>query len=217
MVILDLDIVKERVVFPKGGGKPKISSKGRSLSLKPHPKTEREKIKEALEKQETKETFSSQRASSESIEVEEKGEEISSNEGEEGSMEGEGAGGEGEGAGGGDVVGEAKGIEGGIGEYKGIFEADKLDRPLKIISFSPPKYPKDAKENGISGIVKVRLLINREGLVESIEVIEENPKGFGFKEEVLKVVKDYRFEKPTILGRPVSVYCILPLRFSLED
>lgn len=100
---------------------------------------------------------------------------------------------------------------------KEIFEATSLDAPLSIISYIPPKYPTRAKKQEIEGIVKIRLLINPEGGVENVEIIEENPKGFGFKDEVLKVVKHYKFSQPLVLKKPVFVYYVLPLRFSLED
>lgn len=98
-----------------------------------------------------------------------------------------------------------------------IVEATSLDSPLKIISYTMPKYPVKAKESQIEGIVKIRLLINPEGGVENVEIIEENPKGFGFKDEALKVVKHYKFSQPLALKKPVFVYYILPLRFSLEE
>jgi|GEM_PF-6070536 len=102
-------------------------------------------------------------------------------------------------------------------EKEEVFEASRLDYPLKIISYIKPEYPKSARENGIEGIVKIRLLINKDGIVEDAEIIDENPKGFGFSKEALKVVKNYRFTQPMVLKRPVSVYYILPLRFSLEN
>ncbi|MEW6103936.1 MAG: TonB family protein [bacterium] len=102
-------------------------------------------------------------------------------------------------------------------EKPGIFEPGSLDAPLKLISYTQPKYPDAAKENGINGIVKLKLLINPDGMVDKVEIIEENPKNFGFAKEALKVVKGYRFTRPMVLENPVFVHYILPLRFSLED
>ncbi|HAW49616.1 TPA: hypothetical protein DCX16_01495 [bacterium] len=98
-----------------------------------------------------------------------------------------------------------------------VYEVGSLDNPLKTISFVLPKYPSLAKKMEVEGRVKLKLLVNPNGEVDSIEVIEETPKGFGFREEALKAAKKYRFTKPTVFGKGVYVHYILPLRFLLEE
>ncbi len=97
-----------------------------------------------------------------------------------------------------------------------IFEAHNLDAPLKLISYKHPPYPDKARSVGIEGRVVVKLLISPTGIVKKAEVLTEEPKGFGFSRSVLDVIFDYQFSEPNVMGDSVWVYCILPLRFSLE-
>ncbi len=121
--------------------------------------------------------------------------------------------------------GEGEGISlGGIGtgtepyvESDTIFSIQDLDYPVECLSYIPPEYPINARRIGIEGKVLVKLLINSAGKAESAEIIKEEPKKFGFGEAVMKVVYRYRFTPPVSRNREVSVYYLLPIRFSLEE
>ena len=79
------------------------------------------------------------------------------------------------------------------------------------------KYPPAAKENGISGRVNVRFVVNEDGSVSGVEVAGNRRLGGGLEEEAVRVVKSmppWKAGKQN--GRPVKVYYTLPVMFRLE-
>lgn len=81
------------------------------------------------------------------------------------------------------------------------------------------EYPGIARENNIEGTVVIRFVVNREGLIESAEVVREIGGGCG--EEALRVVKlmnemPQRWSPGKQRGRPVKVYFTLPVKFILK-
>lgn len=82
------------------------------------------------------------------------------------------------------------------------------------------KYPKDAKEAGIEGVVAVRFIINKEGTIEKPKLVKSI--GYGCDEAVLEVLEKMKTEvgawTPGQMndGKKVSVYFTLPVAFRLE-
>lgn len=79
-----------------------------------------------------------------------------------------------------------------------------------------PRYPQRAKLRKIEGYVVVRLEINARGGVDSVEVIEAEPKGV-FEREVIKAAWRYRFKAKLVDGKPVPQVATLPFEFNLEN
>lgn len=95
-----------------------------------------------------------------------------------------------------------------------VYDISELDRPLRLLKYELPAYPLLAQKRGIEATLVLRLLINEMGLVERIELLESNVGDeFGFLDEAKKVIKDWRFSKPMIKGKGVSVFYVFPLRF----
>ncbi|MBA3900026.1 MAG: energy transducer TonB [Bacteroidetes bacterium] len=81
---------------------------------------------------------------------------------------------------------------------------------------SKMKYPNDAKENGISGVVYVKFVISADGVVRDSEIA----RGVHslLDEEALRVVRLMPTWKPgTQRGKPVNVQYMLPIRFTLTE
>jgi protein TonB len=90
-----------------------------------------------------------------------------------------------------------------------------VDYSIKLLSYIEPEYPEPARRLGIEGKVVLKLLIDQEGKVEEVvEIVSEEPKGFGFKDAVMKVIYKYKFTKPKAKR---VVYYLLPIRFTLEE
>jgi len=89
-------------------------------------------------------------------------------------------------------------------------EADLLNYLAKNI-----KYPQMAKESGISGIVYVTFVVNKQGKVDKVKVLRGI--GGGCDKEAVRVVKGMPDWKPgKQRGKPVSVQYNLPVRFVLR-
>ncbi|MEN6467192.1 MAG: energy transducer TonB [Syntrophaceae bacterium] len=77
-----------------------------------------------------------------------------------------------------------------------------------------PLYPPLAKRMGKEGRVVLRLLIDRHGRLQNIEVLETD--GFGFQEAAIAAVRKSTFRPARRNGETVSAKAILPIRFRLN-
>lgn len=80
------------------------------------------------------------------------------------------------------------------------------------------KYPAEARENGIEGIVELRYAISDKGKFEDIEIIKDIGGGCG--DAVRDVLLDLQYKAlftPAIYqGKPVKIFKIFSVRFILE-
>ncbi|WP_343303830.1 energy transducer TonB [Chitinophaga niabensis] len=78
-------------------------------------------------------------------------------------------------------------------------------------------YPSVASDNGISGTVFVKFVVDKNGEINNV-TIEGAKKGGGLEEEAMRVVKKMPKWKPGKQnGETVAVYFNLPIRFTLAD
>ena len=99
-----------------------------------------------------------------------------------------------------------------------IYDISELDNSLRLLAYELPAYPHLARKTGVLAILVLRLLVNEEGLVEEIKLLESNVASeLGFFKEAEKVIKDWRFSKPRINGEKVSVFYVFPLKFVAEN
>jgi len=79
------------------------------------------------------------------------------------------------------------------------------------------RYPPAARENGISGKVGVRFLIDENGHVSDPELVSKRRLGAGLDQEAIRVVKSMPAWQPgTYKGKPVRVVYTLSIQFTLE-
>ena len=102
------------------------------------------------------------------------------------------------------------------GSASGTVDAGDLDGALIPISRKPPVYPAEARRREIEGAVRVRIIVDERGRVESAEVVWARPEGV-FEKNALACAKEWRFQAPRKNGRPVRARAESTLRFSLED
>lgn len=90
----------------------------------------------------------------------------------------------------------------------GIFTATSQDGiEYEILKEIDPQYPIKAKKIGYNGvgIVKVKFLVDIDGTVKKIEFISGESR-FGFREEVEKVLKKWKFKPIIYKGKVIKVY-----------
>ena len=76
-------------------------------------------------------------------------------------------------------------------------------------------YPQNARENGIEGIVKIKIKITDNGQVQVLELVEA--LGFGCDEEATRVVENLPTKITSRLARQTgSDAVILPIQFKLN-
>jgi len=95
-----------------------------------------------------------------------------------------------------------------------LFGVGGLDRVPAISEYVEVEYPANARRSMLEGEVIVKILVSREGSVEAVEVVKYSSEIL--RDAVLKAVRRWRFEPPTVRGRPISLYMIIPFKFRLE-
>jgi len=76
-----------------------------------------------------------------------------------------------------------------------------------------PKYPSEAREQRISGTVRLHVIISKEGKVQQLELVSGHPL---LAESAIEAVRKWEY-KPTLLnGEPVEVDTTVDVGFSLN-
>jgi protein TonB len=96
-----------------------------------------------------------------------------------------------------------------------IFEASDLDQAPRVVVHTPPIYPSQAHMREIEGYVEVRFLVDEQGQVSNITVLDASPPGT-FDEAVVRAVGGWRFDPGRIDGRPVASWVETTIRFELS-
>jgi protein TonB len=99
---------------------------------------------------------------------------------------------------------------------KDFYEVGEIDGTLVPIVQIQPVYPMRAKSMGIEGWVKVKFMVNRQGLVENIKILEAEPEGI-FEKCVKRCLSAWRFSPGTVEGETVNTQVITTIRFNLES
>jgi hypothetical protein len=77
-------------------------------------------------------------------------------------------------------------------------------------------FPPRAKMLRKSGVVVARLIVKKDGSFEVVEIQQETPPGFGFKEAYLQYLNSGTFKPATQNGRPIDVYYKFGINFTLN-
>ncbi len=103
---------------------------------------------------------------------------------------------------------------GGIQQEEFVFEAYELDQPPQVIVRVPPVYPYKAREQGIEGIVQIKVLVNTDGTVGKLHILDARPEGY-FEKSVIRAVPNWKFNPGKIEGEAVTAWVVTNVRFQL--
>ena len=79
------------------------------------------------------------------------------------------------------------------------------------------RYPSMAQDNNVSGMIFVKFVVGKDGVISEVETIGAK-KGAGLEEEAMRVVKKMPKWKPGRQnGENVVVYFNLPINFKMEE
>jgi protein TonB len=102
-----------------------------------------------------------------------------------------------------------------IGVPTDIVGDGDLDAPLTVMVRVPPVYPLGAKNRGTEGWVKVRFIVNEDGTVQEVAVVDSEPQKT-FDDAVIRAVSGWRFKAGTVGGVPVKCRAETVVRFKLD-
>lgn len=86
--------------------------------------------------------------------------------------------------------------------------------PVPIPEFClQPSFPDIPKTAGMNGKVTIKVWVDRLGHVKKWKIVQATPPDYGFEDEVLKVVPQWRFTPAIQQGRAVGVWVAVPFTF----
>jgi TonB family protein len=89
----------------------------------------------------------------------------------------------------------------------------EVERKALIVYKPEPPYTEEARKNNVTGVVRLRVVLNSTGHVTDAEVLK--PLSDGLTESALRVARHMRFFPAVKDGRPVSQYVMLEYNFNI--
>jgi len=102
-----------------------------------------------------------------------------------------------------------------IATHSGSYNQGEVDESPVVISSTKPFYPFRARMRNVTGEVEVKFLVNKNGNVGRIIILESNPKGT-FDRSVIRSLSSWRFMPGKVQGKAVSTWVITTIKFRLE-
>ena len=104
------------------------------------------------------------------------------------------------------------------GEFEGrplyrYVEEGKISKPERIDGPNP-RYPEQARKEGVNGVVEMECVIGEDGSVRDVEVVQTTADILS--EAAIEAVEQWTFEPATLEGVPVTVRYIVTVKFNLR-
>ncbi|WP_321494028.1 TonB family protein [uncultured Desulfobacter sp.] len=100
-------------------------------------------------------------------------------------------------------------------DFNAVMDLDAVDTIPVPRYKAAPRYPYRAKRMGREGTVKIRFLVDKDGNVSDVKILEANPPGF-FEEAVLDAVSAWKYAPGELMGRKVATLVTTSVVFQLE-
>lgn len=94
-------------------------------------------------------------------------------------------------------------------------KAAAITRGPRAIEAEKPDYPAGARERGNEGTVRLQMLVNRGGRVESVRIIESSGHT-ALDKAAEKAVRSWRFSPALQNGEPIAAWVTVPIVFDLR-
>ena len=94
-----------------------------------------------------------------------------------------------------------------------VMDERTVDQRPRYLEKPTVEFPERALlDNVLKGIVKLRMLITKEGTVKDVNIISSTPKGY-FEEVTISMVASWKFQPAKYRGRPVAMWAQQVVRF----
>ena len=101
------------------------------------------------------------------------------------------------------------------GSWHDPFEKPKTGSivPAKLVKRVQPIYPAEAREKGIEGTVKLKVIVGKDGSVTVLSVVTGDPL---LSPAAIEAVQQWRYEPWQLNGQPIDMDTTIDLVFSLK-
>lgn len=97
--------------------------------------------------------------------------------------------------------------------FSGAVHVTAEEQQKRLISTVSPAYPAIAREAGIEGTVRLRVLIDKDGVVQEVHLVGGPPS---LAVAAQSAVKQWRYQPAVVDGKPVSVITTVAIQFKIE-
>lgn len=98
----------------------------------------------------------------------------------------------------------------------GGFQNGMIDNNVIPLVRIPPRYPMRAKRLKLEGYVTLAFVIDEEGRVEAVDILESKPESL-FDKAAIDSIKRWKFKPKSEQGVPVKQKAVQTIEFKLED
>lgn len=98
----------------------------------------------------------------------------------------------------------------------GVYDAEVVDIPPKIVSRELPQYPPNARRLHLEGTVLVSMVIDIQGKPRHCTIRKAVPEGV-FEESALAAANSYRFVPGKVGGQNVATLVVVPFHFTMTN
>lgn len=99
-------------------------------------------------------------------------------------------------------------------KVKSLYRMREVTTRPKLVSFSKPAYTLKALARRIEGVVKLKIVVGKNGRVQSVSVVRK--LGGGLDEKTVRAIKRARFSPAVYNGQKVACQMIVPIRFKIN-
>jgi TonB family protein len=96
----------------------------------------------------------------------------------------------------------------------GVVSPEQLDKPPALLRVTNPRYPRDAYNRGIQGVVELEIVIDQTGQVAKTRIVKSIPE---LDAAAIQCVMEWRFRPAELRGQPVATTAAAPVVFRLSD
>ncbi len=97
--------------------------------------------------------------------------------------------------------------------WLGGIRVDPDEQQQKLISSVHPVYPDVAKQAGIEGLVRLRVVVARDGTVQALKVLSGDG---ALTDAAVQAVREWRYQPTLVDGKPVNVITAVTVDFRLK-
>jgi len=90
------------------------------------------------------------------------------------------------------------------------------DRDAKVLKMPPPRYPKHAADNSLTGEVVLRVDIGADGQAGDVRVLKATTPGV-FEAVSIAAAKQWTYQAAVRRGRPVASALRIPITFAMDE
>lgn len=78
------------------------------------------------------------------------------------------------------------------------------------------RYPSEAVENRAQGIVRISFIVEKDGSITNVAIVNKEKIGYGCEEEAIRVIKTAKWKPGRNNDQPVRVQLTMPVKYRLQ-